>query len=98
MGVAPVDGQAVIPKVLTLQNVSRLDTRVETMHFTPIVGHANLKMGIVTAQPVEKEEGGSQHTDKNNTCNKVKKCWVDKNDSSKAKFLSYSKTSILTRG
>ena len=105
VGVAPVDGQAVIPKVLTLQNVSWFNTRVETMHFTSIVGHANLKMGVITSQPGEKEEDGNQHTDKNKknktkkpTGNKAKKCWVDKTDSSKAKFLSGSKTSILTRG
>ena len=37
------------------------------MHFTSIVGHANLKMGVITSQPGEKEEDGNQHTDKNKT-------------------------------
>lgn len=48
MRVPPVDGQAVIPQALTLQNMSRLNTRIKTMYFTSTVGHANLKLGILT--------------------------------------------------
>lgn len=60
MGVPPVNGQAVMPKALTLQNVSWFHTRIKTMHFTSIVGHANFKMGIIASQPVKKEDGNQQ--------------------------------------
>ena len=49
MGVPPVDGQTVIPKTLTFQNMSWFNTRIKTMHLTSIVGHANLKLGIITS-------------------------------------------------
>lgn len=57
MRVSPVNGQAVIPETLTPQNMSRLHTRIKTMDFTSIVGHANLKLGIITPQPIKKEDG-----------------------------------------
>lgn len=62
MGVPPVNGQAVVPEALTLQDMSRLNTGIKTMHFTSVVGHADLKLGVVASQPGEREEDGSQHT------------------------------------
>ena len=49
MGVPPIDGQTVKPKPLTFQNMSWFNTRIKTMDFTSIAGHANLKMGIITS-------------------------------------------------
>lgn len=49
MGVPPIDGQTVKPKTLTFQNMSWFNTRIKTMDFTSIAGHANLKMGIITS-------------------------------------------------
>lgn len=49
MGVPPVDGQTVIPKMLTFQSMSWFNARIKTMHFTSTAGHANLKMGIITS-------------------------------------------------
>ena len=57
MGVPPVNGQAVMPKARTLQNMSWFNTRIKTMYFTSIVGHANLKLGIIIPQPIKKERG-----------------------------------------
>lgn len=90
VGVPPVDGQAVIPKTLVFQNVSWFNTRIKTMHFTSIIGHANLKTGIITSQPVKKVDGNQQP--KNII---EQKYWSNKNDTARANFLSHIKPSLV---
>lgn len=51
MWIPPVDGQTVVPEALALQNVGCFDTRIKTMHFTPIIGHAHLKVCVFIPKP-----------------------------------------------
>lgn len=59
MGVSPVNRQAVVPKVLTFQAVSWFNTWIKTMYFTSTIGHAYLKLSIITPQPIKKANGNS---------------------------------------
>lgn len=49
VGIPPVDGEAMVPEVLALLNVSWLDAGVKAMHLTPTVGHAQLKLVVIIA-------------------------------------------------
>lgn len=56
VGIPPVNGQAMIPEVLTLLDVSWLNAGVEAMHLTSTVSHADLKLVVITAQSTKQNK------------------------------------------
>lgn len=53
VGIPPVHREAMVPEAPTLLDVRWLDAGVEAMHLAATVGHADLKLVVIVAQPME---------------------------------------------